>query len=568
MEANPLHIKTYLLLSLLPVLSLASIEPSLDHTPIQQNILSLSHTNQIRESIALYRSYTTTVGHHDFTLLQQMVTAWVENSARSTDVAKKASGLFALSLGGIIPPKDILEQSILSPSAQIQQAALILIDLIQEDHADALLNKAMASDYLDIRLQAAFYLIRRKSLSAIGQIESLMYRLPPFTWSHFAELYAMLDTKEAVHALRQLMDEKFSPTKVSAILQAAQYHREELLPKIRSALSHLHPEEQEACVCALGYLEDIRSLKKIEKLAQNDNTCIRLAAALSLYRMGYITYKKPIIEEAQKGNPFAIPLLSDIEDTQELLLSLTRHASIDVRFNAAYTLLRKKDPRSLPPLIEFLCKDSRDWGFYPCSSPGGALRYLHVVSSSTEHQKHDIPFDITSYTMTVQSHILHDAAALPEEDFLWLVNTLLEKKEQSLLPQTIFLLEQLHTRNTITLLDKYSQKVGAPFLRGYCNLALYRMQEKGPYEERIKDFLRCNTSKARVHLHDPLPFSLHITDSYHLTPDEKVQLILDSYSALFDRQNIEAIDILLDALPSIHLDDQAVFAALLLQALK
>ena len=62
---------------------------------------------------------------------------------------------------------------------QTQLAALQFLAKMQDDQIDQLLHKAMASEFLYTRLEAAYILAAKKSRSATGQIEALMYKLPP-----------------------------------------------------------------------------------------------------------------------------------------------------------------------------------------------------------------------------------------------------------------------------------------------------------------------------------------------------------------------------------------------------
>ena len=56
-------------------------------------------------------------------------------------------------------------------------------------------------------------------------------------------------------------------------------------------------------------------------------------------------------------------------------------------------------------------------------------------------------------------------------------------------PLLIKLLCNMQTPATIALLKEQQQKTGAPFIRNYCNLALFIINEEGPYEENLRKWV-------------------------------------------------------------------------------
>ncbi|MES2200071.1 MAG: HEAT repeat domain-containing protein [Chlamydiota bacterium] len=555
-----------LLTSLLPLSSYCE-EALYNRSSQKQQILYLAQTQDCKEAIKLYTLYKEQLGRHDFEVLQQIAISWIEQSARSPIPEKQILGIYGLSIAGLTASPDILELAITSPNDQVQSAGLQFLGRIQEDFAESILNKAMSSPFLYTRLEAAFYLAQRKSKTATGQIESLMYRLPPPMRYFFPEFFAIIGTSEAVSILRHLMDDSYHATKIEAILSAAKHGRDDLLPPIRAAATHLDNAEQEASAAALGYLKDMRSIKKLQKLSSHSSSLVQLAAWHSLYLLGDQQASSKIAEEAKKEDLFAIGLLGIIPGQEETLVTLLRTSNKQVQFNAAFSLLQQNDARSLPVLFPFLIRDSKDLGFQPIRSVGGSMQAWKVISSVQQHAK-DSFFDIQALTLAVKEHLLQKAALLPSALFLELAGALFHAKQNELVPTIVSLLENLKTPETILFLQTQSLKAGAPLIRAYCNLALFKMKQEGPYQESVIDFLKQNASQELIKFRSAVPWGMRFIDTYHLTPEESSSLVISAYETLLHKQENLGIDLLLEAIASGHPHNRPVLAGILIQALQ
>jgi len=288
--------------SFLLLLATAAFAEDIAPLSCKQQVVYLTQVKDCKESLALYRTYKESLGRHDFEVLQQVATLILEQSARNDTPEKQILGIFGCSIGGFSAPSNLLEKALTSSEIQVQLAAIQYLGRMQEDHADILLNKAMSSPFLFSRLEAAFILAQRKAKSSTGQIESLMYRIPPQMRSFFPEFFAVIGTSEAIHILRDLMDDSFHPTRIQAILSAARHGRDDLLPPIRAAVTHFNGAEQEACAAALGYLNDMKSVKKLKKLANTNSSATKLAALHSLFLLGDERAAGKIAYEAEQKN--------------------------------------------------------------------------------------------------------------------------------------------------------------------------------------------------------------------------------------------------------------------------
>ncbi len=535
--------------------------------PSKQQIIYLAQSKDCKESLTLYRKYQKALGRHDFEVLEQIASIILEQSTKSSSPDKQILGIFGYSIGGLSAPPNLLQQALSSSDIQLQLAAIQYLGRMQEDYSDILLNKAMSSEFLFTRLEAAFILAQRKAKSSTGQIESLMYRLPPPLRSFFPEFFAIIGTSEAIHILRHLMDDSFHSTRIEAILSAARHGRDDLLSPIRAAATHLNSAEQEACAAALGYLKDMKSLKKLKKLTHHSSPLVQLAAYQSLFLLGDGKAASLIAAEAKEENVFAISLLGQIPGQEEVLASLVSHPNMQVRFNAAFSLLQRKDPRSVPALLEFIIRDSKDLGFQPQHSTGGSMRAWKVVSSSAQKSE-DSFYDIKALTLSVRELILTESIELPEEDFLTLMSKVFASRQNELIPKTVALLETLKTQKAIDLLKKQSLTAGAPLLRTYCNLALLRLGEPGPYKDIIKEFIKESRSHELIRFRSSLPWNMRLTETpYSLTPEESSSLLIYSYETLARQQDEDAIDFLLDAIELGTPQNRPVLAGILLHTL-
>jgi hypothetical protein len=539
-----------------------------DEAKHKQQIVYLVQAKEFDKSFQLYREYKNRLGRHDFEVLQQIATVFIEQDARSQDTEKQLLSIFGCGLAGLSASLDVLDAGLSSPNIQTQLASLQFIARMQEDQADDLLNKAMASPFLYTRLEAAYLLAQKKAKTATGQIEALMYRIPPPLRYFFPEFFAIIGTSDAIHVLRHLMDDSFHPIRIEAILSAARHGRDDLLPPIRAASTHLNSAEQEACAAAFGYLKDLQSMKKLKKLSLSNAPNVQLAALHSLFLLGDAKASEKIIEEAKQENLFAINMLAEIPGSEETLYSLLSNGSLHVRFNAALALLHRKDTRCMPTLVEFLLRDSRDLGFQPQTSLGNSMKAWKILPSSSQHAQ-DSFFDLHALSLSMREMILRESIELEEPVFLKLAKLLFDTKQNDLIPLLVSLLENLRTPQAIALLKSQSQAAGAPLIRTYCNLSLFRLKEPGPYEDTLKRWIQQNKSQELIRFRPTLPWNMRLVETtFALTPEESSSLLIESFQALADRHDAEGIDFLLDAIQHGNIRNRPVLSGILIRALQ
>jgi len=531
-------------------------------------IIYLAQSKNYRKAIELYTEYCLQNNVHDFDILEHLAKTMLEHGARSPDPQSQILSIYSCNIAGLESPYDILDAGISSSNPQTQLASLQFLARMQDDQIDTLLQKAMASEFLYTRLEAAYILCSRKSRSATGQVEALMHKLPPQISYFFPELFALIGTSDAVHILRKMMDDRFYQTRIEAILSAARHGRDDLLPTIRSCATHVNIAEQEACASALGFLKDSSSIKRLKKLSLSPAENVQLAALRSLHMLGDESAKQKIIGKAQEDNLFAIALLGEISGSESVLYKLAQSEDLSVRFNASFSLLRRKDPRSVSFLKEFLLRDSRELGFQPSSSIGNSLRAWKVISSLQQHAKQSY-LDLMAITLSVRETLLKESLELPEESFLKIAQLVLDTKQNELIPLLVSLIENMQSPRGIELLKLKSQTAGAPLIRAYCNLALFRLKEQGPYEENVKKWITSKQNHEMIQFRPTMPWATRISESFfELTPEESSSLLIESYQSLAERHTQQSIEFILQSIALGDPRNVPVLAGILLKAIQ
>ncbi len=536
--------------------------------PNKHHIAYLMQCKRLDPSIQLYQEYRQTLGKHDLDLLQQLALILLEQGAHQNDPEKQLLSIFGSGVAGIASCFSILEEGILSSHPQTQMAAIQFLARTQDDRSDELLNRAMASDYFFARMEAAYQLSLRKAKTAVGQIEALMYRVPHQLRFFFPEFFALIGTSDAIGVLRHLMDDTFTMVRVEAILSAARHGRDDLLPQIRKAVTHLNGAEQEACATALGQLKDSQSLLLLQKLADSPSSNVRLAALRSLYLLGQTAAQERVIEMAKQHNLFAIHLLANMSETEETLAPLLASENIQVRLNAAISLLKHRDPRSVQSILEILIRDTRDLGMQPQFSVGNSLLSWKIIPSALQHME-QAQYDLQAITLNQREKLLADCLELPERDFLYIAEQIFRSKQTELIPLLVNLLENLQTPAALQLLKEKAQAAGQPLLRIYCNLALFRLKQSGPHEQIIREWLAHQKDTEMIRFRPTIPWSMRMIDShFELTPEESSRLLIEAYEAIADRHDEKSIDTLLEMIRTGHPNNRYVLAGLLIRAIQ
>lgn len=532
---------------------------------IKLHSLYLMQQNRTEESIEKYREYSELSGRHDFEVLQQMGLILLQKGIQSPDNQTLMMTLLGAGLSGSAGAIDILEKGVSHPDPQMQLLALHFIAKFDDDRASEIFNRAMSSDYLAIRMEAAYYMAQTKHPHAVGQIEGLMYRLPPAFKPYFPPLFALLGTSDATHALRRLIEDPDPQTRVESILHVARLGRDDFLGMLRKRLTHSHIAEVEASVFAIGALKDSHSIPRLKKLTRSPTDAIRLAAGLALLQLGNRDYVPLLTQLAKQSNLFAITALGSITGSEETLKELVKSRDLQIRTNAAISLLQRRDPACLAALEEILIRDPRDLAFHPFSSVGRTLSAIKAVPSAEVRSK-DPSLDL-SYSQALREHLLRESIHLPQKDFLTLVQKVFTSSQNDLVPTAISLLEGLQTEAAITLLKKGAEITTNPLIRDYCHLSLYRLKQEGPYEEHVNLWIMNQKDSGLIQLRQLLPWKYRMDQSdYTLTPEETSKLLIESFLSIASRRDEKSIAFLLEAIQKSNPANRYALMGLLMKA--
>lgn len=531
-------------------------------TPSQ--ILFLVQSGKVHDALGQYRQEFEQLGRHNYELLQQMAITLLDQGRRSS---KPEEQLLAI-LGAGISLHDrvsyILEDGVGSEIPQLQLVSMQLLSRFASDDAYYSLNQAMRSNNALIRLEAAHLMAQIKHPRAMGQIEALMQKLPPELHALFPQLYALEGSHDSIRALARMVSHPREEVRIAAVLSAARHQRDDLLPQIRRLATHHSVPQQEACAWALGQLRDGDALATLEKMAESSSPNVRLAAMQALYRLGKSEWSTEIKRLARTEDPFAISILGEIEGSEEVLVDILRSDNLSIRINAGIALLEHRDPRGLPHMRDLFLPEQRDVALTRVSTAGRALQCWKLSPAANFRVKDD-PVS-HEMSLSLREQVLSKCLDIPEKIFLEIVESLFMMKQHDLVPVAVQLLVNQQSPKGIELLKKYHQQAGAPFIRMYCTLALYKLQEQGPYAEQLRQWATSQQAEDFIQLRTYVPWELRDPSTkYEITPRETSRLLLETFEAFAQVQDDEAIFAILEAMQHGNRSNRYALAGLLIR---
>lgn len=531
------------------------------------HILYVMQAGYTERAMNLYAERAKEQERHDFDLLHQMGLILLEQGWESKDPELKLMALFGAGISMDERATTVLERGAECKYPQLQLIAINFLSRYQNETSERVLIQALSSRDLLIRLEAALMLAQTHNEAAIGPLEALMCKIPTELHPFFPQFFAMIGTDSAMKVLRRLMHQPHRETRLEAIRNATLYGRDDLLPQIRRLASQHDILQQEVSAAALGAFHDEASVPTLQALAKSPNTGVCIAALRSLAQLEHNDAKQAIADLAQKGDIFAITALGDISGSEELLDYLVHHGDQDIQLNATLALLERHDPRCTEPLAQFLKTDPSGMIFLRVTSNGKVLPAFRILPSAQQN----LDSDLLAYelSLSMREEILKETLELPEEEFLKLAEMLFESRQDELVPTLVRLLENLNTPNAIALLKRYQSKAGAPLIRNYCNLALYRLRQEGPYGATL---LRWISEQQRetdlIRFRPMLPWEMRLDgqEHYELTPVETSRLLVDAFETLAERRDEEGVTILLEAIARGNPKNKYALAGLLIRA--
>jgi HEAT repeat protein len=533
-------------------------------SPQVGRLLFLIQQGEQAQALKLYQATFQEKGQHDFEVLHQMGLGILDYGFRASDPESQLLALFGASVSAHEDTYYIVEESLKSRFPQIQLIAIGALARFQNDRSDQALLRALGSPYLIIRYEAVHQLCKKKHPHAVSQAESLMYKTPKALLAVYPPVFACVGDAQSTRILRRLLNHSSDNVRLAVILSAAKYGRDDLLPQIRLQVSHLHFAQQEACAYALGVLKDEHALVKLQKLSQSHYPTVSLAAQLALYRLGHEEAVQAIEQAAQKEDLFAIAALGQVIDHPRVLLDLCKHTNLQIRLNAVIALLEQHHPAALEQINEVLIRDKRDLAFTSQKSPGQSLKAWKVTPSASQLFKEEDRSEYQEH-LTLKESLLDQVREMSETHFIALAHQIFTQQQNDLVPYTVDLLEDLSSQAALECLKQHQQQLGAPLVRNYCSLALYRLQEPGPYGEQLRQWVKNQSQTQFIRFKPFSPWEIG-KQTYAITPEETSQLLIACFEAFAIHQDMQGIETLIEALATGHAKNKYALAGLLLRA--
>lgn len=532
------------------------------------HILYLMHTGETAKALQAYEEYRINTGTNDFDLIEQIGLIVLDQGHRIRDPEIQRLTLFGAGISMNEKALYILEDGMANGEPEQQIIALNFLSRYQNDRADHAIHRAMGSNSLLIRLETAFQLSKRKDPKAVSQTEALMAKVPEQLWPIFPQIYAVNGSPEAKKILRKLMTHKDETVRIATVLSIAEHNHDDFIPHIRRMMAHHGPAQQEACATALGVLRDEKSAPYLEQLTQSPNPNVKLAAFGALYRLGRHEKAKDVEAIANTGNIFAIKLLGDMPGSEETLVKLMQNDNFQIKANAAVALLELSDRRCLNVIAQLLLRDSRDIAIGKTSSQGTSLTALKVIPSAQQNFEED-PVSL-ELSLHLREELLIKAVELPEAEFLALAHTIFDIQQNDLVPLLADVLENHPTPAVIELLKKHQQKVGAPLVRNYCNLALYRLKQPGPYANNLLEWVTQQRNIDMIRFRPVVPIDQRDKShtAFELTPQETSRLLVDAFQSFASSQDDKGIDVLISIIQTGNPKNKYALIGLLMRAIQ
>ncbi|CAF23333.1 HEAT repeat domain-containing protein [Candidatus Protochlamydia amoebophila] len=534
------------------------------HTSQSGRILFLIQQGDHSQALNLYMNNFQANELHDFELLHHIGLGILDFGYRQSNPEIELLSLLGASVSAHEGAYYILEAGLKNRYPQIQLIALNTLARLQSDKADQTILKAMGSTQLLIRLEALKQLCLKNHPASINQAESLMYKTPEILISLYPPLIAAVGTPQAIRVLRKLLHHPSETVRLSVIHSIAKYKRDDLLPQIRQQAFQGNQIQQEACAHALGAFHDGYSKDKLQKLTFSPYPTVALAAHLALYKLGINTSADAIEAMAKQENLFAIQALGEIPEKSAVLTNFLDHSNPQLRINAVLALLNQKNTVCFPYLKEIILRHKKDYAFVPDHSPGRTFKIWKIIPSASQIMESDLDYQ---EHITLKESVVETVRNLSEPFFIVLAHAIFESQQNELIPLVTSLLEEIGSHDAVNCLKAHQQQLGAPFVRHYCNLALYRLQEKGPYAEQLRQWVKTQRETEFIRFKGSITNPWKLTEnSYQLAPAEASQLLIKIYEAFAINQDTLGIEALLEAISQDQTNNKYALAGILLRA--
>jgi HEAT repeat protein len=553
----------------------ASLEP-LDLPPLREDAYSAKSRaglpfhqalakRDFTEAIAHYKKNYTAGKKHNFSLLHSLCVEILKEGLLNSSGQTQLISIFASSLIRSAHLLPFLKLAASSEAPMLQLAALNAAINLADSRRDDLIIDALRSNYPLVRLEAISYLAQRRHPHAYEHTESLMQKLPPELSPYFGYLFAQIGTQEAFKSLEKLMSCPEPIICTHALVAAGRANLISLLPRVQSALSHVHPAELEAAAFAIGAMGDETSIDRLRELSKSKTPMVALAALSARSQLGELDVTQAIEAQAMGKSLPAIGLLAKSAQSTPLLIELTKSSDKETQLAASLALLKLKNPLALESLHSILTRV--DIGYVPEASLSGAFEWIRIHNLSSETFK-KYPGILQSSEKLIHEVLLR-ANELGNQVFIPFAKRLIASGITDLIAPTIRMLARCEDKESIILLEDLSTTLGRPLVRAAANLALFKLTKETKYFEKIKAFALSELENQSLEIKPPTPtLTARGEVSFELKAEEKTSIFLESLAAVAEYENTQSIDLFLDAIEKAPLDLKCALSALLIQAMQ
>lgn len=545
-----------------PLLTFATCLSTLAATPLLgNNLLFLTSQGRYQE----VAKELNTQDKLDEAIVEEVCLTLLRQGILSNDPEESILALFGASVALNEHAENLFLTAYQSPHPQIQLAALSMIARSKSESSHIILNQAIGAAHPLIRLEAAFLLAERRSPQASIKIESLMHKIDPIVHFLFPKLFAMIGDDISKKILQRSLSHPDEKVRTETILAIAQTGRDDLSRGVKRALSHPDALSKEAAAYGVGLLKDETAIPELEKLTRHNNSSVRVAALQSLNHFNSKRGKEELESMAMEGNLFAIQALSHIPESKETLAQLLQHPDKTVKANATVSLLKLKDKRALQGISDILIKDARDICYVPVHSASGALSAIKASPSAKQNfEDGKTAFEVS---LMFREEVLRNTLELDNESFFAVAALILDNQQNDLVPVLMSLIEN-KGKDSEDFLKYEEQRAGAPYIRAWAALTLYRLKVEGNYEKKMKEWLNQEASLDLVKFRPFIPWELRQGTSYELTPNEKASLFISTLESFIMSDPDKAIHVILEMMSSGAGKNRFVLAGLLLRTIQ
>jgi len=376
--------------------------------------------------------------------------------------------------------------------------------LARTNGVDSLLLEALRSDFVAVRLEAAWQIAQRRSENSFFHIDALYHKLPAPFRPHMAQLYAQERSSGSVYRLRQMLYDTDDDVVTSALLAIGRHNVSELNSEIVNLTAHA-PRILEALSYALQTNESRSARQRLHKLCQHTDPHVQLQASLSLIKLGEFSSVNSIVAVAEEGNLYALSALGSCKTPLPSIPQIS--TSRTHKINYALSLLEHKDAACVPYLKEILSL-AEDEILTLSFSPAHTHSYWEISTLYSFPSSHR-PM-LYERSLMAKEHLLAQTLELDDRSFLDIAHFIFQQGRIELYPMLLSLMKNKRSDGVIELLRNESTRVGAPYNRAGATLGLIQLGFLP--ESNLEIVLEFSREKKEQPWRYPLP---------HLGPEEQ-----------------------------------------------